>query len=188
MVDNVSWPFPIAIVALLVFSPSQQHAPLIMTLWSSVQRRGTFWSFWFNDYSCRLFENELLCLHYVDTKAHIKIQEHITTIQAESNSPSDAGIAGLLSTWQLWNDVAKAVWGCKVWASLLGAHRSPESVTPFWLQLCQNPLSGTKLLSESSSDAATVENLIWETQTLLRVSLLQMMDEQEFSDAKNSHI
>lgn len=28
-----------------------------------------------------------------------------------------------------------------------GARRSPESVTPFWLQLCQDPLSGTKLLS-----------------------------------------
>lgn len=28
-----------------------------------------------------------------------------------------------------------------------GPHRSPVSVTPFWLQLCQDPLSGTGLLS-----------------------------------------
>lgn len=60
---------------------------------------------------------------------------------------ANAAVAELLLTWQLWSGVAWAIWGSKAQASLLGAHRSPESVTPFWLQLCQDPLSGTKLLS-----------------------------------------
>lgn len=41
---------------------------------------------------------------------------------------------------------------------------------------------------ESSSDAATVENLIWETQTLQRVSFLEMMDEQDFRCKELSHL
>lgn len=55
--------------------------------------------------------------------------------------------------------------GAKERLCLLRSHTSPESVTLFWLQLCQDPLSGTKQPTESSSDAVAVENLIWETQT-----------------------
>lgn len=39
-------------------------------------------------------------------------------------------------------------------------------------------LSGSSLPAQAPSDAATVENLIWETQTVLRVSVAAMMDEQ----------
>ena len=46
----------------------------------------------------------------------------------------------------------------------------------------------TQSAANRQSDAATVENLIWETQTVPKVSLSQMMDEQKLSDAKNSHI
>lgn len=37
-----------------------------------------------------------------------------------------------------------------------------------------------KHLAESSSDAATVKNLIWETRTLQRLSFSEMMDEPDF--------
>lgn len=61
----------------------------------------------------------------------------------------------------------------------LGAHISPESVTPIWLQLCQVPLSGTKTTECIGLWCSTVGDLIWEAQTLLRLLLSHMMDEQE---------
>lgn len=41
---------------------------------------------------------------------------------------------------------------------------------------------------ESSADAATVKNLIWETRTLQRLSFLEMMDEQDFRCKELSHL
>lgn len=77
---------------------------------------------------------------------------------------------------------------CYRWDSygfpFFGAHTSPQYVTPLWLQLFQDPLSGTKLLSESFSDVTTVENLIWETRHCWEFHSYKMMDEPEFLRCK----